>query len=372
MACKKYFHLAGNYQGSVMPKKWGIVSGLLATVVLASLLLPQCRTTVVKNTFAETGHLLFFDVRLSYNNTKSCASCHDPRFAFTDGYRRSITANGDQVLHNAPTLLNIATHRFFDLSNPGITSLAQQHQRPLFNTAPVELGATGYEKVILNRLKTDGRYRELFSIAFPGEKEPVNFPNIIRCIAAYAETLVSHHAPYDRFVAGDTAALNPAARKGMALFFSSRTNCSGCHSGPFFTQATLSNSTDSVYANTGLYQQYPAADPGIIAITRNPADEGRFKIPTLRNVAVTGPYMHDGSLNTLTEVLAMYNHGGLQTLAGPLRGDGRLNPHKDKRLRSFALTAEEVQQLISFLHALTDSAALHFPDFQNPFATSGK
>lgn len=321
---------------------------------------------------ATAGRYLFFDTRLSYNATKSCASCHDPRFAFTDGYRRSITASGDQVLHNSPSLINAGTYHVFDLANPAITTLEQQHARPLFNTHPVELGAAGNETVILKRLQQDAHYRQLFREIFPSDEDPLTFTHIIQCIAAYVRTLESRLSPYDRFIAGDSTALTPSAKQGMALFFSSRLHCSSCHAGPLFTQAALTGNADSVYANTGLYQKYPAADGGIIAVTGRPQDEGRFKIPSLRNVAVTAPYMHDGSVNTLDEVITLYSRGGKQTISGPLAGDGSLNPYKDKRLRPFLINPEERQQLIDFIYALTDSSVFSNPLFQNPFVASGK
>lgn len=334
---------------------WGIV-GLLVLVV-------ACRYSdrgISGNSKKEAGRYLFFDNRLSYNSAKSCASCHDPQFAFTDGYRKSITASGEQVLHNAPTLFYMAYASHFDWADPRITSLEQQHRRPLFATTPTELGATGYEAVITARLKSDPRYSQLLAQAFPGDPDPFTFDHYITCIATFVQSLESTRSPYDRFRAGDSDALSVTAQKGMTLFFSNRLQCSSCHSGPFFTRAAQTADTDSIYANTGLYAQYPDTDPGCIQYTHQPKDAGRFKIPTLRNIALTAPYMHDGSLNNLTEVIELYNTGG------------KGHPNQDKRIRPLQLSPEEKMQIIHFLHSLTDSTILQSPDFQNPFATKGK
>ena len=325
----------------------------------------------------ETGRHLFFDTRLSYNNTRSCGSCHDPKFAFTDGYRRSITANGDNVKHNAPSLVNISFQNYFDWANPGVTTLEKQHERPLFNEHPAELGAKGNETLILKRIKADTGYQKKFAEAFPGVKEPISFSTIISSIAAFVRTLQSSNSPYDKFIKGDTAVMSLSAKAGMALFFSARLNCSSCHTAPLFTLATITKNKDSIYLNTGLYNvlnknKYPEDDNGLQTFTNNPADNGKFKIPSLRNVALTAPYMHDGSINTLEEVIDMYTNGGRQITAGPSAGDGKNNNLKDKRIKGFVLLPVERKQLLDFLFSLTDSAVLTRPAFQNPFSLNNK
>lgn len=325
----------------------------------------------------ETGHYLFFDTRLSHNNTKSCGSCHDPKFAFTDGYRRSITTNGDNVKHNAPSLINIAFYNYFDWANPAVTTLEKQHERPLFNQNPAELGAKGNESAILKRLSTDERYQQFFATAFPGEKDPINFSNIIRSIASFVKTLRSFNSPYDKFISGDSNALSPSAKAGMDLFFSDRLNCSSCHTPPLFTTAGKTKNTDSIYFNTGLYNvlnknKYPAEDIGLAGISNKPEDDGKFKTPSLRNVAITAPYMHDGSVNTLEEVIALYQQGGRLINTGPFAGDGRNNYLKNKLISGFILSAKEKNELLDFLFHLTDSSVLINPGFQNPFNLNNK
>jgi cytochrome c peroxidase len=351
---------------------------LIVLLLLVSSLLFVCTSQKNKNTApakAELGHYLFFDTRLSYNNTKSCGSCHAPEFAFTDGYRRSITASGDNVLHNAPSLVNIAQQRYFDLANFSITTLEKQHERPFFNTSPVELGAKGNETAIINRLQADTIYQRLFTAAFPGGADAFTFKNIITAIAAYVRTLHSTQSAYDKFVAGDSNAISADAKKGLQLFSSDKLHCTACHAGNYFTNATLTGNTDSIYFNTGLYNtgnRYPAADNGLAALSGKAADDGKFKTPSLRNVALTAPYMHDGSISTITEVIEVYARGGRNVTSGPLAGDGALNPNKNKLVNGFSINAEEKKQLLAFLYALTDSSVLSRPSFKNPFVPSFK
>ena len=365
-----------------MGKKAILVVLVIGSIVLLSLLIIKKRSPAptlqpAETILIETGRYLFFDTRLSNNNTKSCGSCHDPKFAFTDGYRRSITANGENVKHNAPSLVNIAFQHYFDLANPTVTTLEKQHERPLFNEHPVELGAKGNETLILNRLKKDSLYPKLFSTAFPGLDNPISFANLIKSIAAFVRSIQSLDAPYDKFSKGDTTALSLSAKKGMALFFSTRLNCTSCHGVPYFTNATSTTNIDSIYFNTGLYNvagknKYPGEDNGLALITNQPNDDGKFKIPSLRNVALTAPYMHDGSVNTLEEVIDIYANGGRNIATGPFAGNGKNNKLKDERISGFTLSDIEKKQLIDFLFSLTDSSVIINPAFQNPFNISYK
>lgn len=323
------------------------------------------------------GKNLFFDNRLSFNNTKSCGSCHDPKFAFSDGYRRSITADGNNTKHNAPSLINSSFHKYFDWDNPGVTALEKQHERPLFSQHPVEMGVRGNEAEILLRIKSDSFYKKTFKENFPEEKDPLRFDNIIKAIAAYVRTLNSSNSPYDRFVKGDSAALSASVKEGMRLFFSTQLQCGSCHTPPLFTKANLSADKDSIYINIGLYNimnknKYPENDRGLVSFTNKETDDGKFKIPSLRNAAITGPYMHDGSMNTLEEIIDMYERGGRNITNGPMAGDGKHNSNKDKRITGFTISAKEKKQLIDFLYALTDSSVLTNPHFQNPFNQPNK
>jgi cytochrome c peroxidase len=354
-----------------------ILVALFLVLLWLFFLMRQLNTGVDTTAKARLGYYLFFDTRLSFNNTKSCASCHAPEFAFTDGYRRSITASGDNVLHNAPSLINIAQQRYFDLADCTITTLEKQHERPLFNTQPVELGAKGYEAAIINRLQADTMYQRLFAAAFPHQPTRINFTNVITAMADYIRTINSTQSAYDRFIAGDSNALTPNAKKGWQLFSSARLHCTACHAGTYFTNATLTANIDSIYFNTGLYNiansnQYPPNDNGLAAITGKASDDGRFKTPSLRNIALTAPYMHDGSINTLAEVIDIYALGGRRINDGSWAGDGSQNNNKSKLTGGFNITPEEKTQLLAFLYALTDSSILINPAFKNPFIPTFK
>lgn len=365
-----------------MLKKWAPLLLVLLSVTIAACRYYQQDTPATKGASPDSalvtaGRRLFFDTRLSFNNTKSCGSCHDPKFAFTDGYRRSITAAGENLAHNSPSLINAALLRYFDWANPAVRTLEKQQERPLFNTHPAELGVTGNEKLILQRIESDPLYPGLFQSAFPGETPAIDFPHIIRAIAAFEKTLQSQQSPYDLYVSGDSNALSAEAKQGMNLFFSAKLHCGNCHTPPLFTTAAVSNNPDSIYFNTGLYNinngnLYPGTDRGLAAITGKVADEGKFKVPSLRNVALTAPYMHDGSINTLEEAMALYEAGGRNIPNGPYAGDGRTNSHKHPLISGFHLQAGERRALMSFLYSLTDSSVLTNPRFQNPFNLPNK
>jgi cytochrome c peroxidase len=199
--------------------------------------------------------------------------------------------------------------------------------------------------------------------------------NGVRAIAAFVRTINSFDAPYDRYLAGDASAMSAAAQRGMELFFSERLECFHCHGGFNFTDSTThaTSNVDRVgYHNTGLYNlgetgAYPADNTGLYDMSGERRDMGRFKAPSLRNIAVTAPYMHDGSVATLAEVVANYERGGRLIEEGEYAGDGRLSPYKSEFVTGFELTDEERIDLVSFLEALTDATVLSNPRFADPF-----
>lgn len=298
------------------------------------------------------GAYLFYDKNLSANHTKSCASCHDPQFAFTDGYRRSVTAFGENVKHNAPSLLNVAKLHFFDWANPKATTLEKQMERPLFGTHPIELGLNAHLQEVENYIKRDKRYQVLWRKAFP--EDTLFFERkIIEAIACFEKKLISENSSYDAYRRGDKRALSDQQIQGMKLFFSERLGCNHCHGGNYFTNATFSENPDSVYFNIGLYNDhdsYPAEDLGLQEVTGRKEDNGKFKVPSLRNVALTAPYMHDGSVASLEEVLDIYRRGGRLYQAQ----EGAHHPNKDKRIKGFLITEEEKEDLILFLQSLSE------------------
>jgi cytochrome c peroxidase len=316
----------------------------------------------------ELGRRLFYDKDLSLNSTKSCASCHNPSFAFSDGYRTSTTALGQTLLHNAPGLINTTFYRFYDWADTGINHYSKQIKRPLYSNHPVELGLNVEIQRKIALLEKNNTYKNLFAGIYTSNPA-ITTGNIEDAIIAFVQSLQSFRSPYDHFMAGDISAMTSEAQQGMQLFFSARLQCGSCHKAPLFTSndSRYALPADSIYFNTGLYNikgRYPAGDEGLFEHTRRASDIGRFKTPSLRNIALTAPYFHDGSAASLTEVIDIYSRGGRKIVAGPTTGDGKDNPHKDRRVNGFTLNTAERRALIAFLYALTDSSVLTNPAFQ--------
>lgn len=325
----------------------------------------------------ELGRHLFYDIRLSGNGTQSCATCHAQALAFTDGRRTSTGSTGEAHPRNAQALVNVAYNSTLTWANPVLTELERQVQIPMFGEFPVELGITGREESVLAALRADPRYAALFAAAFPGETEPMGFTHVVKALSAFTRALTSFNSPYDRFVyGGDRAALSPAAQRGMRMFLSEDLKCHHCHTGFNFSQSTQHEGVTFIerpFFNTGLYNlggsgAYPADNTGLYALTNDPLDMGKFRPPTLRNVARSGPYMHDGSLETLDDVVAFYARGGRLIESGPNAGDGKLNKHKNGLVSGFTLTPEQKADLIAFLESLTDEGFLKDRRFSDPFA----
>lgn len=312
------------------------------------------------------GHYLFFEKKLSLSAEKSCASCHDPNFAFADGYNRSLGLYGDPVLRNAPSLLNVRDRFALGWADDGLKSLEKQMERPLFGMHPPEMGAFGQEDLILSRLKQSKFYRKYFRKLFPHEAEPIRFPNIIIAIAAYEKGLNSMNSPYDRYLeTKDTTQFGFREIRGMHLFFSDRLSCINCHHGRHLDEPDRGFE----YANVGLYfceNLYPDRDRGLFDVTGDSLDIGRFRIPSLRNVAITAPYFHDGSVQNLNELIEIYSRGGRYNKSGDCPGDGKDHPNRDPRMSEFQLSEEEKKDLLHFLYALTDTSYLRNPYFLNP------
>lgn len=322
----------------------------------------------------ELGRYLFYDTRLSANGTQSCASCHRQETAFTDGRVTAVGSTGEHHRRNSMSLANVAYAASLTWANPVLPDLEAQAMVPLFGEHPVELGLAGKEDVLLQRLSADARYPALFAAAFPGEKQPVSLASMVRAIAAFERTLLSGNSPYDRYTYNDERdALSVSAKRGMTLFFSERLECFHCHQGFAFSDSVKSKLTtfpDLTFHNTNLYNvdghgAYPATDQGLLEFTGKPEDMGRYRAPTLRNIAVTAPYMHDGSIATLSEVLDHYAAGGRASAqgAGP-------SPFQSEFIRGFTLTAQEKQDVLAFLESLTDTDFLQDPRFSDPFAAT--
>lgn len=307
----------------------------------------------------ELGRHLFYDARLSRDGTVACASCHDQARAFTDGRETSVGIDGTVGGKNAPGLANVGYFPALTWANPHMTSLEFQALVPMFGETPDEMGGAGHEAEIFARLAEDPYYQQAFPAAFPDRPAPDLF-TITRALAAFQRSMTSFDSPYDRFKhGGDSTALSEAALRGEQLFFDHRFECYHCHSGILFTDNIRTERMaegEVGFHNTGLYADYPAAVPGLIDVTGREADSGRFRTPSLRNVAMTAPYMHDGSIPDLRSVFAHYAKGG--------RADHAM---KDGMIQGFDATDAEIADLISFLESLTDETFLTDPRLSDPW-----
>jgi len=268
------------------------------------------------------GRILFFDQRV-LNGTAACATCHDPAKGWSDGLPRSQGSKGE-LDRNALSLFNAAYEDF--PSWAGDEWSLEQH-----NADAIKFFGTGVPDMV-RTLATVPEYRDRFGRVFAGD---ISFDNVIRAMAAFERSLLAFDAPYDRFRAGNASALSRQQQDGLALFMG-RAGCSACHTPPLFT--------DAGFHTLGVPQVGPAAiDPGRFAVTGDERDRGAFRTPTLRNAALTGPYMHDGVFSTLNDVIAFYDGGG-----GPV--PGRTGPE----IGPLRLSKEEQKSLVAFLEALTD------------------
>lgn len=279
---------------------------------------------------AELGHLLFFDPILSQNNDIACATCHHPDLGFSDGQPTATGPDGQVLARNAPTLWNVvyARNLFWD---GRLDSLEAQAELPL--THPDEMGVSDTDQLV-SEIRAIPEYVALFDAAFGGGETAVTLENIEHALAAFQRTLITNDSAFDRYAAGDFDALTPAQRRGLALFRSGATRCFECHTAPTFASDT--------FRVVGV----PSDDPGRAAISAD-GSEGAFKVPTLRNIALSGPYMHNGSMATLDEVVEFYADGG---------GLAHGRDDVDVFVNGFELTDQEKADLIAFLYALTDES----------------
>jgi cytochrome c peroxidase len=332
----------------------------------------------------ELGRFLFFDKRLSANETQSCGSCHQQELAFTDGLAQAEGSTGDIHPRSSMSIANAGYAASLTWANEAVVLLEKQALVPMFGEDPVELGMANMEDELLRRMREDDDYPTMFSEAFPLEIDPVSLDSITKAISAFQRQVTSFNSKVDRWQARDSTALNESEQRGMALFFGG-TNAAGvddafecfhCHGGFLFSQSSDDAGqvfTQKFFMNNGLYNldedgSYPPGNEGIYEMSGDPADKGKFKPPSLRNIELTAPYMHDGSIETLEEVLDHYARGGRLIESGPNAGDGRDNPNKNSLLNGFTMTEQEKQDMLAFLRALTDEELLTNPAFSDPFA----
>ena len=276
------------------------------------------------------GRQLFFDKRLSLDETIACASCHDPQKAFTDQLPKSKGINGQLSERNAPSILNAAFLKtaMFDAH---LASLELQAIVPI--QEPVEMGHNMI--LLIQKLRKIPEYQAAAQSIFNRDFDAYV---LTRSIAAFERSLLSMNAPFDRYLAGEKKALTADQKAGWKIF-SEKLYCTQCHPAPYFTTY--------VAANNGLYASYEGkSDQGRFRIHHDSTDIGKFKIPSLRNIPLTYPYMHDGSFQSLEQVLAHYQKGGAN------------NPLQDARITSFTLSPTEKKQLLAFFDALIDTSYL--------------
>lgn len=317
---------------------------------------------------------LFYDKRLSIDQSRSCSSCNPQARAFTDGESPHRGVNGLPGNRNVMTLKNVAYFQPYTWASPLIKSLERQMLLPLFADHPLEMGMVGHETELCARLTADAEYPRRFAAAFPEDSGRIDLHNVTRAIAAFERTLLSLDSPYDRFRHGDPNAISAAAKRGESLFFGERLERYHCHNGVNFTDNHIQQGQtfpERGFHKTGLYNEdglgaYKPWDHGLRDVTSDAEDEGAFRTPTLRNVAVTGPYMHDGSLPTLEAVIrqhyAIKGHAALSA-NGP-------NPLRSDLIEGFSISNGEIEALIEFLDSLTDQHFLTNPAFSDPASDS--
>lgn len=273
----------------------------------------------------ELGKLLYFDKRLSADNTVACASCHAPQFGYTDGAPVSTGIRGQKGGRSAPTVINRAygAAQFWDGRAP---SLEEQAKGPIQN--PIEMGFT--HPAVIAKLRGVAGYRALFKKVFGTEEFTID--HVAMAIATFERTVLSGNSAFDRHKAKQKNGMTPQQVRGMNVYFE-KAKCDACHEG--------FNFTSNAYHNIGVGMDKPNPDVGRFAVTKNPADMGAFKTPTLRDIALTGPYMHDGSIKTLEEVVEFYDKGGIK------------NKNLDEKLRPLKLTERDKADLVAFMKALS-------------------
>lgn len=310
----------------------------------------------------ELGRRLFYDRRLSANGQIACATCHRQELGFSDGRVVSTGATGLPLRRNTPGLFNSSELSVLTWANADIRRLEQQIARALFADDPPEMGVAGYETMVIDRLRTDPAYLHQFAAAFPTDADPFTWQRMTDALAVFVRSLAARNTPYDRYVYyGEDAALSDSAKRGLALFFSPGLACGHCHvdiAPP--ERATPPRWSDLTYVATGAGR---SPDRGLAEQTGNLEDAYRFRVPPLRNVAVTAPYMHDGSLPTLDAVLRFYESGGRQGGGAEPERIAARHP----LIAGFVLSDDERRDLIAFLEALTDEESLRNPAFADPF-----
>lgn len=322
----------------------------------------------------QLGRHLFYDTRLSSNGTVSCASCHEQDKAFSDGVDRASGATGEIHPRNSQSLVNVAWYQTLTWGNPALGTIERQITLPLFGDDPIEHGLNeGNSEQVIQSIQADPSYAALFAQAFPEQDNPLlgefAWDNTIKSLASFVRGLVSFDSPFDR------GELSESAKRGERLFNGERLECFHCHAGYNFSDATIDRETtfsELDFHNTGLYNidglgAYPEPNTGRHEVTGKPEHMGQFRAQSLRNVALSAPYNHDGSVATLEDVIRNYASGGRLITSGENSGDGRISPVKDGFIVSFQISETEIDDVVAFLESLTDTSFITNPRFSNPW-----
>ncbi|MPT49345.1 MAG: c-type cytochrome [Sphingobium sp.] len=281
----------------------------------------------------ELGRLLFYDADLSVDGTLSCASCHEQRRGFADGNMTRPGVHETPGKRNVPGLANVAWLPRLTYADPSATTLEKQAMIPLTGENPLEMGMKDMEAELTRRLNANKCYRQMFRKAFPERKGQIDFTSVTASLGAFQRMMISYDSPYDRHLTGENSALSPLAKQGMVTF--KNAGCAACHKGPNFTDA-----------NYHRLEPAKSADPGLIEQTGRADDAGRFRTPILRNVALTGPYWHDGTSPTMED--AIRRHPGTQ------------------------ITDNDMPALTAFLRSLTGTNLMKNPQLSRPDSACGK
>lgn len=354
--------------GDVTPYQWKLPASYPQPIV------PD--DNPMTNEKVQLGHFLFYDNKLSGNQTYSCGTCHQQSLAFTDGKTTPVGSTGGQLARNSMPLGDVAYYNYFTWANPELNTIEEQMLVPMFGDSPIELGLANAVDAMLQRLQSDPMYPPLFKAAYPKDAQPFSLNNVINAIASFERTMIDGNSPYDRYQAGDTTAMSDSAVRGMQAFFMEKLDCYHCHAPPVFTTTFVSVNTPNAprdFRNDGIYNidgmgAFPPNNTGLYGFTQFGNDMGKFRVPTLRNIMLTAPYFHDGSAATIDDVIDSYAHGGRVIPAGqPWAGDGSTSPHRDPLVKGFDLSDDERTDLKAFLAALTDDSFIHNPDLADPF-----
>ncbi len=310
----------------------------------------------------ELGRHLFYDRRMSVNGKGGCAGCHIQSLAFTEGHARPESVVGDIHPRSSMSIVNVAYAPSLTWANSGPTTLEEQALGALLSLEPIiELGLLDHEEEFLDMVRKDSTYQRLFPQAFPGESQ-ITLKNVSKALAAFERSIVSMRSPYDRYKwEGDASAISAAAKRGEQIFSSNeRGGCAQCHGGWNFEAVRVEggqseSQENGIFFNTGV-EAYEAPNRGLYESTGRFDDFGRFRAPSLRNIALTDPYMHDGSIPSLEAVIEHYEAGGMF---------GQAN--KTRILRPLTLSDGDKSDLIEFLKTLTDQELLHDPRWSDPW-----